>query len=341
MLSALLLLLFPIIRTTRYQQKGLPLSGIHEVLLREPLKTSVYDFFDIKVSLKNTGGVPVQTSAASINWDASLGDASRNVETFTLYIDESAHRYRVPIGQNKRWVQESVRSFSVEIKDIEGIQVHIEEVSLKRRLPPAIDVHLNIWAADLLGTRSIAPFAVPAYVLLLYGMIAGSLYYKRFKPAAFGFRTFASFLVLITLFSFSIYFLRKQFMAVKSHSISAKESVKDHGIQNTYFGFLDFRKFLGWIGENIETEQDILFLVRGTPVYIMSEAAYGLYPRKLEFINISRSTAEIFEDIERFKEYRYIIAMTSEDVMRIRNVEGIEIIARYREDAGFVIRIER
>ena len=42
--------------------------------------------------------------------------------------------------------------------------------------------------------------------------------------------------------------------------------------------------------------QNIIVLVKGEPVYIMAQMAYGLYPRDIKFINISSMSADEIAD---------------------------------------------
>ncbi len=341
MLAALLLLLFPVFTVELAGKRDLFGQAGYEVFLDPPLKTSVYDFFDVIVLAKNTAGAPIQISSASIKWASSEGYEALHVKDFTFPIDDARHRYRIPVGEEKEWTKGSVHSFLIETREIEGMEIILSKVSLKRRMPMAIDAHLNQWAASFFGLRGMDAYWIPAIILMFYLMIAGSAYIKIFKPAAIDFPIFASFLFLSVLLFFSFFFLRSQLITVKSHFLSQKDTVKSQGIEYTYAGFLNFRQFLGWVDETLDPKEDILFLVRGEPVYIMSEAAYHLYPRKLEFINSSRPYSQILEDIDSRKDARILIAMTAEDLMLVRNLKGLEFVDRYRQNAGFILRIDR
>jgi hypothetical protein len=335
------LLLFPIASFPIYQDRHLSGAAREEVFFSKPLATRVDDYFEVVLTAQNVEGAPIQYSSASIKWDLSQGYDALQTEDFTFFIDNATHRYRVPVGQNRRWTAAPVHSFFVETREIEGISMSLREVSLKRRMPAAIDARLNRWAVGFFGLRSISPYFFPATILLAASLLAGFAYIKIFKPAGIHFRGIVFVLSFALLLSFGLFFFRSQLITIKSHFISQKETIKSQGLQYTYAGFLDFRKFLGWIGENTGKEEGLLFLVRGQPVYIMSEAVYSLYPRKIRFVDLSQSHSEVLADIHSQKDFQVIIALTAQDFMRIRNIKGLTLEDRYRQDAGFILRIER
>ena len=335
------MLLFPIASFRLYQDSRISGPVGQEVFFSEPLATSADDFFEVVLSARNTEGAPIQYSSASIKWDLLTGYDALQKEDFIFFIDNATHRYRIPVGQNRKWTAAPVRSFLIETREIEGITLSIREVSLKRRVPVAIDARLNRWAIGFFGLRDMPPYFFPAIVLLAASLIAGFAYIKIFKPAGIYFRSIVLVLSFVLLLSFGFFFFRSQIITMKSHFISQKETVKNEGLPYTYAGFLDFRLFLGFIDDSIEKEEGVLFLVRGKPVYIMSEALYSLYPRKIRFVDLSQSHSEVLADINSQKDLQLIVALTAEDLMLIRNIKGLVLQDRYRQDAGFILRIER
>ena len=141
------------------------------------------------------------------------------------------------------------------------------------------------------------------------------------------------------LLFFSFYFLSIQAFTIKSYWDSYKKNILSGNLETTYLGFYDFEKFIGWLDDEIPGSENIIVLVRGEPVYIMSEMAYNLYPRDIKFINISKKEGrailgEIMGiDGSTASDYSYVIALSSVDT---DGIPGLTLIGSYTEDGGLI-----
>ena len=130
---------------------------------------------------------------------------------------------------------------------------------------------------------------------------------------------------------------------IKSYYGAYKEYIISSNLSETYMGFYNFKKFIFWLADKIPEEENIIVLVKGEPVYIMSEMAYNLYPVDIKFVDISsKKELEIINEIQfinsRYSQnYRYIIAFSGKDGISSKN---FTLVDKYKEDAGFVYRFE-
>ncbi|MEI7616333.1 MAG: hypothetical protein WCJ54_06420 [Actinomycetota bacterium] len=145
---------------------------------------------------------------------------------------------------------------------------------------------------------------------------------------------------------FSIYFFKNEILTVRSYYDSYKKNISQQDLKNTYLGFYDFEKFIGWAAGKIPENENIIVLVRGEQVYIESELAYNLYPRDIKFINISQSSPEKtvdeisginLEAASEGRNYKYLMALSGED---IKAGEILKLQYSYRPDAGLIFAIK-
>ena len=90
---------------------------------------------------------------------------------------------------------------------------------------------------------------------------------------------------------------------------------------------------------NIPEGQNLILLVRGEPVYIMSEVAYNLYPRDIKFINISGMQEDkIVEEISIINDennmgYSNIVVLSEKDKL---SSYKLTLTDSYRDTGGFI-----
>jgi hypothetical protein len=149
--------------------------------------------------------------------------------------------------------------------------------------------------------------------------------------------------IISILLLFSVNFVYTEIITVKSYWGSYKKHIMAGSLDETYFGFYDFEKFIIWADDTIPEGMDIIVFLRGEPVYIMSEMAYNLYPRDIKFINISgRTFEEINSEIESINKsykdiYEYLIVLSEDDAS---SAFRFELLARYRTTGGFIYKIK-
>jgi len=145
--------------------------------------------------------------------------------------------------------------------------------------------------------------------------------------------------MLSVLLFFSATYIYAEVLAVKSYWHTYRDEIISGDLESTYSGFYGFEKFISWAGGIVPEDKDIIALVRGEPVYIMSELAYNLYPRDIKFIDLSgRDYEEINDEIEEMSQsytdaYEYLIVLSEDDSYF---AAGLELIAKYRTTGGFI-----
>ncbi|MDZ7836925.1 MAG: hypothetical protein U5N58_02685 [Actinomycetota bacterium] len=124
-------------------------------------------------------------------------------------------------------------------------------------------------------------------------------------------------LSLAILVLFSLNFLTAQIYTARSYWLSYKSNIQQKDLSSTYQGFYDFEKFISWVGQSLPQDQNLSVLVKGQPVYIMSEMAYNLYPRDIRFIDISeKNNSQILEEIDTVSRdgYNHIVILSEQDL---------------------------
>lgn len=116
-------------------------------------------------------------------------------------------------------------------------------------------------------------------------------------------------------------------------------------LDKTYEGFYNFKRFISWIGQKVPEGENIIVLLRGEPVYIMSEMAYNLYPKDIKYIDVSKKNdQQILSEIKEINQagknskfnYKYIVILSNEDIPQVAD---LELIDKYRENGGFLYKL--
>ncbi len=321
----------------------------------------------VEITARNTSSVDYPAGTAAVKWNTADDEtASMDQQKFKIYIDGISHNYYVPVGENKYWTGTgegtgtvpvtgtmNIRNLVLEIPQIEGVEIDIGQILLKERIAYSADIYigkkLQVFSGET--TRTINPFLIPTYILLILFLTLSAIFYFLFrsyftkqgikisqiiKKAAFIF-------IISILLLFSVSFIYTEIITVKSYWDAYKKHIVAGSLDQTYLGFYDFEKFIIWVDGTIPEGMDIIVYVRGEPVYIMSEMAYNLYPRDIKFINISGKTFdEINSEIEGINEsptdaYNYLIALSEDNAY---SASRFELLARYRTTGGFIYRIK-
>jgi hypothetical protein len=262
-----------------------------------------------------------------------------------------------------------ISSISIEPPEIEGIEIKISEAKLIRRIILPLDSYINYWAKKLMNVEQINRFLTPAYIFLTFSLILFFIYIllyrekqssvsvknETFKDAFVNMlkdekqkippEKILIFISTAILLAFSFYFIALNSFTIKSYVDSYRQYILQAEFDKTYEGFYNFRKFISWIGQKVPEGENIIVLLRGEPVYIMSEIAYNLYPKDIKYIDVSKKNdqqtlSEIKEINQAGKNnnlsYKYIVIISKEDIPQI---EDLELIDKYKENGGFLYRL--
>jgi len=374
-LIILLFLCFPVINKIliEYNSKDTNhISQDQQIEIKElEINPKISDFFIISINAKNTGNIQFPTGSILIKWmhHSSNAFTTINQQRFKIFIDGYSHNYYIPIGENRYWINKfsdshntdsksniesnnkddkintKISSIKIDIPDIEGVEISINKIQLKRRLLFPMDSYINYFFKSSFNIDYINRFLTPAYIFLALVLIAFLMNYLLFKNN----KIYTSridktilFSVVTILVLFSFYFLSLQAFTVKSYWDSYRKYIISGNLENTYLGFYDFEKFISWIDEKISKDDNLIVLVRGEPIYIMSEMSYNLYPRDIKFINISnKENGQILDEIVNINSkdsnnYKYIIALSEDDSTSLKD---LNLIFKYRENSGFIYKI--
>jgi hypothetical protein len=193
--------------------------------------------------------------------------------------------------------------------------------------------------------------------------------------ASNNFKTLALLIPLLLLIFFSFYFISNYIFTVKGYLDSYKQYIISGRLDETYYGFSDFEKFVTWVEEKVPQGQNIIVLVKGEPIYIMAQMAYGLYPRDIKFIDISSMSADEIAnkimslnfaespgknggdsanieadknnaetnnagltDSDGAQTYEYIVVLSETDREFLESVK-VRLEYSYRENAGFLYKL--
>jgi hypothetical protein len=350
-------------------------NGNLDFKLVNPIIPEIGDYFLIGLKAKNTGGVEYPYSSVLTSWMHKSEDpgnksqnepenapATINEQNFNILIDGFEHSYFIPVGENKSWTMlDKIRKglsdksnsyitmISIKVPEIEGINTQIQIIELKRRTIFPVDSYLNYFFKKIFNLQHINRFLTPAYIfillIILLFIIHRLIFYKKkyvqLVPSTPSLKIiFISFLGILIIFSF--YFISSSFFTVKSYRDSYKKYIISGELDKTYLGFYNFEKFIYWADTKIPEDENIVVLLRGDPVYIMSELAYNLYPRDIKYINISQGNIDkILEEIKKINyeysnNYKYIIILSEKDIPASNQLEFID---KYRENGGFVYKL--
>jgi hypothetical protein len=322
-------------------------------------------------------------------------------ERARIFVDGIRHTYYIPVGENKYWwydwnldgptMKERIDNLEIEIPRIEGVEIQINSVSLNRRLVFAADSHINYFFKNYFQLSYIDRYQTPAYVfLILFSAVffvfrfllnkekfieTSIIKNNKFKDFKINFKTLALLIPLLLLIFFSFYFISNYIFTVKGYWDSYKQYIISGRLDETYYGFYDFKKFVTWVDGKVPEGKNIIVLVKGEPIYIMAQMAYGLYPKDIKFIDISRMSAEEIADkitslnfaespgkdrgdsanivadknnaetnnagltdSSGARAYEYIIVFLETDKEFLKTVK-VKLEYSYRENAGFIYRL--
>jgi hypothetical protein len=373
--SILFLLLFilfcyPIFDTshTSYTPIG---NEVLEIKLDCPKIPKISDYFIINIKAKNNNSVDFPVGSVLIRWKYTGSDKfeSTDQQRFKIFIDGYSHNYYIPIGENRYWankffdspntdsksnigsdnkddkINTKISSIKIDIPDIDGVEISINKIQLKRRLLFPLDSYINYFFKSSFNINYINRFLTPTYIflaLLLIGFLMNYLLFKNNKIYTSRINKTILFAVVTILVLFSFYFLSLQAFTVKSYWDSYRKYIISGDLENTYLGFYDFEKFISWVDEKIPKDDNLIVLVRGEPIYVMSEMSYNLYPRDIKFVNISnKEDGQILDEIININSkdsnnYKYVIALSEDDSTSLKD---LNLIFKYRENSGFIYKI--
>jgi len=296
------------------------------------IKPEVGHYATLELKAINAENIQFPKGTAELQW----GKSPLARERFDIYIDNISHSYYVPLGENAYWQgSENIEALSLSLPQVEGVEYQLENIMLSRRAFPPLDSYINSYFKYLWRIDGINRFLVPSYMLLAFTALAVIIYISAFKKLGLNPVVPIS-LMILTLFS--AYFFIAQIYTARSYYISYEHHIEQRDFSNTYHGFYDLRKFISWIDQELPDGENLAVLVRGEPVYIMSEMAYNLYPRGIRFINISQKThSEIMDELVDSGKtgHSHIIIFSPED-----RVESFRLnrLGSYTEEAGFIYR---
>ena len=336
---------FPIFNTS---QAGLTQIAYEplEFNLGNPKTPKISDYLIVNIKAKNTGSVDFPAGSVRAVWKYAGQDEFKTTsqQKFKIFIDGTSHNYYVPIGENKYWteqIQNKISRIKIDTPKVAGIEISVSSIVLKERTLPALDSHINYLSKNIFNIEHINRFLTPAYIFLAMLLVIYGVRNLLFKRSAKACKAFLIILISILMFA-SFNFMALEAYTVKSYWCSYKKYILSGNLSKTYAGFYDFEKFISWLGGSIPEDENIIVLVRGEPIYIMSEIAYNLYPADVKFINISqKETGEILEEAalvnsKSQNKYNYIIALSESDKLYS---DKLVMIDKYKDSGGFVYKL--
>ncbi len=318
-----------------------------EIFPSSNISTTAGNYLKIRLNAKNNESSDFPAGSINIKWkyEGQSDYDPLNQENMRIFIDGFTHNYMAAVGENKNWkTGAKITSVIVGVPDVEGVTIKVSEISLNKRVIFPLDSFINKFFKENFSFREINRYLTPAYIGLL--VILAMVYLLKLvsKRVMTGKIMFS--VSVIILLVFSIYFFKNEILTVKSYYDSYKKNISQQDLKNTYLGFYDFEKFIGWAAGKIPENENIMVLVRGEQVYIESELAYNLYPRDIKFINISQSSQEKtvdeisginLEAASEGRNYKYLMALSWED---IKAGEILKLQYSYRPDAGLIFAIK-
>ena len=273
---------------------------------------------------RNISSTDFPRGTVSVRWRYA-GDGSSDydygpseVEKFQIFVDGLVHDYHVNIGENPQWdTSREISEIKIELPEVEGVNIEIEKISVRERLAAPVDSYINRFFRNNFNIREINRFFIPSYMGFI--MLCFFIYSLKLvsKKVIIGKVAFSFAVIILVIFSF--YYMKNEIFTVKSYFDSYRKYIPKGDFENTYLGFYDFERFIMWLDENTPEDENMIVLVRGEQIYIMSEMAYNLYPKDIKFINISGKSLEGIEaDIDAAirdsgKKYSYLVSLAKDD----------------------------
>jgi len=241
------------------------------------------------------------------------------VEKFQIFVDGVSHDYHINIGENPQWSSgKQVSEMAIWLPKVDGIKIELKGLSLKERLALPIDSHINKFFRQHFNIGHVDRFLMPTYlgfVLLCLFTMSLKLVSKKVLTGKVAF-SFAAIILVI----FSFYYIKNEIFTIKSYFDSHKQKILQADFENTYLGFYDFEKFISWLDENTDENENMIVLVKGEQIYIMSEMTYNLYPKDLKFVDIgnNKNFNDIVKEINDIitdspLRYNYVLSLSKDD----------------------------
>ncbi len=323
--AALSLFLFPLFTHTVIESDAQSMAGLQ-------IRPAIGHYATINIRASNVNNVHFPRGTAEIEW----GNSPHAREKFHIYIDNMAHTYHVPLGENIHWqAEDSISRLSLSLPRMEGIEYEVENIKVNNRSIFPLDSHINSYFKNLWRLEGINRFLVPSYILVLFTGLAVLVYRHMFKSPGLNPLLFVCIAVLGL---FSVYFFTAKLYTARSYYIAYEQQIQERDFASTYQGFHDFRAFISWVEQKLPEGENLAVLLSGEPVYIMSEMAYNLYPRDIRFINTSqKSSSDIVSEIRSASRegYPYIVILSGED--RVQS-SRLSLLDSYREEAGHIYK---
>jgi hypothetical protein len=339
---------------------------VYNLKLPYEIKPQVPDYVSIKINANNTSDAAYPDTSLALNLSEEnikpADDKGGNIYVIQdrekIIIDGFIHIYHIYAGQNKYWSYDwsleggvpknYINNITLEVPVIEGIDINIREIELKKRILPGLDSWINYHLKNIMEIDSINPALTQSYIFLLLAIFMSGVFYFLFlraKKTGPRVPAIISCIIVLSLFAFAIFFMQAGFYTVKSYFDSYRSYISSGRLGSTYEGFYNFERFIKWLDDKIPAGENAIVLLKGEPVYIMSELAYNLYPSDLKFIDISGKTSrEILEEINDIRSandkpsgnYNYLVVLSKND---IPDLPDLQLAGSYRKDAGFLYRI--
>jgi hypothetical protein len=324
-------------------------SNSNQLKLNGILHPDIRQYFVISLQAENTGSANYTSGTAVLAWNSlDNGYEDQYQERFKIYFDSSRHNYYIYAGQNRNWSEVStIGGITFEIPLLDGIDIRLLDIALKERIFYPVDISLARLLENPLqpGYARINWLLIPSYIFFLISLILTGIYIILFKHKASGrkvFKRMVFVLILVLLLFFSATYIYREAISLRRYWKAYRDDILSGDIEGTYLGLYDFEKFILWAQKTIPDESNIIVLVKGEPVYILSEMAFNMYPRDIKFVDISGNTfnevKSILEDLSGIKKdaYDYLVILSEDD---IRIASGFELIARYRSTGGYIYKL--
>jgi len=330
-------------------------DGVYTLSAKYSLDPEAAHYMLITVKAENTTGGNFPVGTCAVRWYAGPHEEGAAFqELFRFYIDGSSHRYHVPLGLDQGWSgSATLDRIILEFPRFENVEIEAEDAALKRRLFFPLDIYIARLISNLSPGTGTAfnRFMIPSYLLLLACLILAGIYYLLFraypgrkadrKRIA---RTAVFVCMLAIMLFFSATYIYREILAVKSHWASYGDDIISGDLEETYLGIYDLERFISWTAGIVPDDQGIILIVKGEPVYIMSEMAFNLYPRDIRFVDISGRTydeinghiQDISGDPAMGQDHDHLIILSEDDTWL---ASAYTLMARYRTTGGYIYKL--
>jgi hypothetical protein len=328
------------------------LKGAHGYTIQagDDIDPSMGHYLVLSITAGNRKRLDYPSVTGALRWSDPGAAYGTGQALFDIYIDGDAHNYYIPLGLKQDWHRSAaVSDLSLEIPQLDGIDIEVNRAALKKRLFFPVDICLAglLDSPVIPGYAEINSFLMPSYILLLIIIMLAGIYYLLYRkqyagtaaPGRLAARTVLISILLILLF-FSATYIYGEAIALKSYWTAYGDDLVSGSLEETYTGIYEFEKFIAWTNGTIPEDRSIIVFVKGEPVYIMSEMAFNMYPRDIWFLDISgRTFDEVKSEIESVPGNRHdhLVILSRDDTYL---ASGYKLIARYRSDGGYIYSLK-